>query len=476
MKINRRQCLQLGFASAAMWLCGCQPTLRLLMPRTPATLPDGYTQEEVRWMNRVTFGATPAELQQLRQMGRVAYLEQQLHPDDSKEPLPLRWRLRSFEIFQVKPTELGDLLVREVVHQLNQHAILRATYSRFQLQERMVDFWRDHFNVYAFKGLCAYYLPQYEREVLRPHALGKFSDLLKAVARSPAMLLYLDNAENRRGVPNENYARELLELHTLGVEGGYTQRDVQEVARCFTGWTVERRFLRPRGTFRFEPAQHDGGEKWVLGHRLPAGRGIEEGEHILERLAMHPSTARYLCSKLCVHFLGAAPESTVRRLSEVYLSTGGHISAVLRALMLSDALVQAPPAFKRPFDYMVSALRALQALSDGARPLQEHLEKMGQPIYGWPMPDGYPQGEAAWKGTLLARWNFALALSNNAIRGTWVDLPSLLGGRSDSDALIEAMLCLPPSTPELDALRGTLRGNLSHQAALILASPPFQWR
>lgn len=479
MRLNRRDCLRLALATGAGMLAGCQPFLRQAM--APPPLVAGLPKREdlpadTLWLNRVTFGVTLTELDRLAEMGKVAYLEQQLHPNETGEPWLVRLRLRGFDIFQAAPAELGDLPIPEVLRQLQQHAFLRAVYSRYQLHERMVDFWRDHFNVYARKGLCAYYLPQYERDVLRQHALGKFPDLLKATARSPAMLIYLDNYRNRHGVPNENYARELMELHTLGVHGGYTQKDVQEVARCFTGWTVEERFLRPRGTFRFDPAHHDRGEKQVLGHQILAGGGIEDGERVLEMLAMHPSTARHVCRKLCVHFMGNAPEATVHRLSEVYLGTGGDISEVLRDLLLSEEFLQSPPALKRPFDYMVSALRALYALTDGNRPLQEHLEKMGQPLYQWPLPDGYPHGEQAWKGTLLARWNFAIALCANEIPGTRVDLRALVGNRPESDALLQTIFCLPADAPGLRPLRERLHGRLAQQAALILASPQFQWR
>jgi hypothetical protein len=479
VQLTRRECLHLGLVAGAGLLSGCQSVLRRAMAPPPLVaglatrrgLPD-----DTIWLNRVTFGVTLTELDRLAEMGRVAYLEQQLHPNEEGEEWLVRLRLRGFEIFQVAPAELGDLPVPEVLRQLQQHAVLRAVYSRYQLQERMVDFWRDHFNVDARKGLCAYYLPQYERDVLRRYALGKFPDLLKATARSPAMLLYLDNYRNRRGVPNENYARELMELHTLGVHGGYTQKDVQEVARSFTGWTVEERFLRPRGRFRFDPSQHDDGEKHILGRRIPAGGGEDEGEQVLQMLAMHPSTARHLCAKLCAHFVAQVPGTTVRRLSEVYLSTGGDISEVLRELLLSEEFLQSPPAFKRPFDYMVSALRALYALTDGNRPLQEHLDKMGQPLYQWPLPDGYPQGEEAWKGTLLARWNFAIALCANEIRGTYVDLPALVGKMPAGDALLQTVFCLPPDAPPLRLLRERLHSTLAQQAALILASPEFQWR
>ncbi len=478
MTITRRECLHLALLVGAGALTGCMPALRRAM--APPPLVAGLATRkglpgDTVWLNRVTFGVTLTELDRLAELGKIAYLEQQLHPNEAGEEWLVRWRLRGFEIFQVHPAELGDLPVREVLRQLHQHAILRAVYSRYQLLERMVDFWRDHFNVYALKGLCAYYLPQYERDVLRRYALGRFVDLLKATARSPAMLLYLDNAMNRRGVPNENYARELMELHTLGVHGGYSQKDVQEVARCFTGWTVENRFLRPRGTFRFDPAQHDDAPKQVLGKIIEEG-GERDGERVLEMLAMHPSTARHLCTKLCVHFMGEAPEQTVQKLSKVYLDTGGDISEVLRELLLSEEFVQSPPAFKRPFDYMVSALRALYALTDGNRPLQEHLRKMGQPLYEWSLPDGYPHGEDAWKTGMLARWNFAIALCSNEIRGTSVDLRALAGTSSPTETLLQTVFCLPASEHALHSLRQRLRGTIEQQAALILASPQFQWR
>ncbi len=478
MKISRRQCLQLALVGGAGLLSSCTAPLRHAM--TPPPVVSGLASrrglpEDTWWLNRVTFGVTLTELDRLAELGRVAYLEQQLHPNEAAEEWLVRLRLRGFEVFQAAPAELGDLPIPEVVRQLNQHAILRATYSRYQLLERMVDLWRDHFNVFAQKGLCAYYLPQYERDVLRKHALGRFVDLLKGTARSPAMLLYLDNAQNRRGVPNENYARELLELHTLGVHGGYTQKDVQEVARCFTGWTVEGRFLRPRGKFRFDSAQHDDAPKRVLGQVIAEG-GERDAEQVLEMLAQHPSTARHLCTKLCVRFRGTAPEATVQRLSAVYLSTGGNISEVLRELLLSEEILRSPPVFKRPFDYMVSALRALYAVTDANRPLQEHLQKMGQPIYGWSLPDGYPTGEEAWKGSMLARWNFALSLCANEIRGTWVDIRALVGRNDPTDALLQAVFCLPPNHPSLRLLRERLSGTLQRQVALMLASPQFQWR
>lgn len=478
MKLSRRECLQLALGVGIGTLYGCQtPLRRAFAPRPPLHALSSVRDLPAasRWLNRVTFGVTPSELDRLAELGKIAYLEQQLHPNDAGEEWTLRLRLRGFDIFHAPPAELADLPYPEVLRQLQQHAILRAVYSKWQLQERMVEFWRDHFNVYALKANCAYFLPQFEQEVLRRHALGRFPDLLKATAHSPAMLYYLDNHVNRRGVPNENYARELMELHTLGVHGGYTQKDVQEVARCFTGWTVENRFLRARGRFRFDPALHDTLPKRVLGQTIVAG-DQKDGEQVLELLALHPSNARHLCRKLCLYFMAHAPKEAVEGLSRVYLNTGGDIGAVLRELLLSEQLLQSPPVFKRPFDYMVSALRALYALTDGNLPLQERLKKMGQPLYQWPLPDGYPHGEEAWKGTLLARWNFAISLCANQIRGTWVDLRMLAGTEKPTETLLQTVFCLPPDAPSLRSLRERLSGTLAQQAALILASPQFQWR
>jgi uncharacterized protein (DUF1800 family) len=219
--------------------------------------------------------------------------------------------------------------------------------------------------------------------------------MLRASAQSPAMLFYLDNQFNRRGNPNENYARELMELHTLGVHGGYTQRDVQEVARCFTGRGVETRAYRyGRGRFRFDPDLHDSGPKRVLGHAIDAG-GIEDGLQVLDLLATHPSTARFLATKLARYFLGEATTDAVERGSKAYLSSGGDIRSTLRALLTEQAVLEGPPIVRRPYDFAVAALRALHADTDGGKGLQRHLDSMGQPLFQWPMPDGYPDNRAA---------------------------------------------------------------------------------
>ena len=257
----------------------------------------------------------------------------------------------------------------------------------------MVEFWTDHFNIYAFKGQGPQLKVVDDGETIRTHALGKFRDLLGASARSAAMLGYLDNTANRKGVPNENYARELMELHTLGVHGGYTQRDVKEVARCLTGWTVEKHWHR--GRFRFDADAHDNGVKHVLGVTIPAGGGVSRRRarpghrRGPSRHGAAPGAQSCACTSSAKR-----PDGWVARLAAVFWQTGGDIKAILRPLLLSPELLNAPPILKRPFDYAVSALRAFNADTDGGAGVQQHLEAMGQPLFAWPMPDGFPEADA----------------------------------------------------------------------------------
>ncbi len=506
-RTTRRDILRDGFrvgvtAGISAWAAGCTRLVqRATAPSWPTdlALPD-KAQPIARLLDRAGFGAAPGEVARVAKIGIAAYLDEQLAPDEQPslegEDWRLRARLHGLEVLRGDAMELRDLQEREVLRQLQAASILRAAYSRRQLRERMVDFWSNHFNIYARKGLGAYLITGDDITVVRAHALGKFSDLLRASAHSPAMLSFLDNGENRRGVPNENYARELMELHTLGVDGGYTQKDVQEVARCLTGWTIENRFLRRRGTFRFDPERHDDGGKIVLGHRIPAGGGESDGDKVLSILAAHPSTARFLARKLCRYFWGSEDEKWTLRWAQIFTQSGGDIRAMLRPLLASAELISAPPIVKRPFDFVVSSLRATGSDTDGGQALQEHLAKMGQPLWGWPMPDGYPDRTAAWTGSLLARWNFAAALSSNGIAGTSVDFaPFFAAAKIPSnpkeasaklDVLIAAILGVEGHSPSVQSLRRTILKQAQTSsttsldsgamAALLLCSPPFQWR
>ena len=498
MKLTRRQTLGLlaGAGAGAAVASGCGGP-------QPVAVPTLASDPDARFLNRAGFGPRPGEVEALRQKGRKKWLDEQLDPAGS-EPFELGLRLSRLEVTHLQAWELRDWPKSDIVRQAQQTDLLYASLSPWQVRERMVDFWTNHFNIYGNKGLAAYRIPTDQREVVRKHAVGSFPAMLNASAKSTAMLLYLDQQASHWGQPNENYARELLELHTLGVDGGYTQEDVMEVARCFTGWTEERGFLRPRGSFRFDPELHDTRPKSVLGHRVHNEDGVKDGEQVLAILARHPSTARNLARKMCEYFLGESrvesPESRgggdgsnfeelVERVAESYLeSPTGDIARMLRTIFTSDAFLNGKPTFKRPFDFVVSSLRALDATTDGNKPVLRHLEQMGQPSHMWPMPDGYPISPEAWNGSVLGRWNFAIELCRDEISGTSVNLPSLAEryGAKGRDAWVSAVFGLSAGAAGLDALRDAIakhteaspksKKEWAEITALCLCSPEFQWR
>ncbi len=350
-----------------------------------------------------------------------------------------------------------------------------------------MDFWSNHFNVFSAKGADRWLTTAYDRDTIRPHTLGRFKDLLLATAQSPAMLFYLDNwlsaspnavvarfAPNnpRRGL-NENYARELMELHTLGVDGGYTQKDVREVARCFTGWTI--RQPRSEGTFHFEPRIHDGGEKIVLGNRIPPGGGMEDGLRVIDLLARHPSTARFISSKLARRFISDnPPASIVNKAAEVFSNSAGDIPTVLRTLIdspefFSPEIYQAK--VKKPLEFVASALRTTGAEVQLSHQLLRYLGRMGEPLFLAQPPTGYPDVGASWTSSdmLLTRMNFATDLIANRIPGSRVRLEAL--GDKDSFAHLIAPDALSTAT------RSALAETEGSQAiALLMAAPEFQRR
>lgn len=472
-EISRRKLLALGVTAAATAGCG-KIANRIQGDDLPAhiDLPKIDVHPTVRLLNRAGFGPKPGLVAAVEKLGREAYVDQQLKPTD-EEPVALNLQIGNLEALAIDSEELRDETEDEVLDQIQTAALLRATYSNWQLRERMVDFWTNHFNIYARKGLSVYRKPTDDDEVIRKHALGKFPDLVYASAHSTAMLAYLDNNVNKAGVANENYARELMELHTLGLHGGYTQKDVQEVARCFTGWTVEKRFAHQTGAFRFDESVHDDGAKTVLGHSIPSGLGEKDAQIVLDILGKHRSTARFISSKMCRHFLGTIETPWVDKLSEVYLSSEGDICAMLKPLLLSSDLLDGPPVAKRPLDFVVSSLRAFDVESDCGPAVQKHLANMGQSLYEWPMPDGYPDRTSAWTGSLLARWNFAIALAHGQIPGTSIDfkrLESKMDGFSIRDLVLD-------TSPNVDKVAGLRLGSENAKtAALALCASEFQWR
>ncbi|MGA9798678.1 MAG: DUF1800 domain-containing protein [Terriglobales bacterium] len=385
-----------------------------------------------------------------------------------------------------------------VTTELVQSKLLRAIYSERQLQEVMTDFWFNHFNVFIGKGADRYMLTGYERDVIRPRALGKFEDLLVATAQSPAMLFYLDNwlsvgpnsdfangipkrnanynwrrpprpaqmkqAKGRRSGLNENYGRELMELHTLGVNGGYTQKDVTEVARVLTGWTLKQ--PREGGGFVFEDRMHEPGDKRVLGHRIKSS-GEKEGREVLHILAHHPSTAKFISTKLAMRFVSDdPPPALIERMSQTFLKKNGDISEVLKTMLHSPEF-WAPESYrakvKTPLEFVVSAVRTSGAGVSDAMPLARQLQTMGMPLYGMQPPTGYSMKADAWvnSSALLGRMNFALSLTAGKLKGIQVDSAQMLGSAAS------------PADAEgtLTALENTLlAGNVSRQTHDTIAA------
>jgi uncharacterized protein (DUF1800 family) len=437
-------------------------------------------QQIIQALNRLTFGPRPGDVQNVRAMGLDKWIDLQLHPERINNSSFDQFASRYDILNQDQSVALGEfaqarrerqmakrdradsaqksredraallkygLERRKFMGQLQSERVARAVASERQLQEVMTDFWLNHFNVFAGKGPPQpYYLVEYERDIIRPNALGNFRALLGAVAKSPAMLFYLDNArsmadssrphlagrsqgrmferrlQQARGTGlNENYGRELLELHTLGVDGGYTQQDVLNVARALTGWTIKP--PATGGGFIFRPEMHDAGGKIVLGHKLAAGRGMEDGEDVLDIVASSPATARYIASKLVRRFVADdPPQALINDAAAVFLKTRGDIREVVRTIVTSNEFYS-QRAFrskvKSPFEVVVSTMRALNAQPDPTPRTAQAIAFLGQPIYGHQAPNGYPETGDAWMnaGAILNRINFGMAVAANRIPG-----------------------------------------------------------
>jgi uncharacterized protein (DUF1800 family) len=360
---------------------------------------------------------------------------------------------------------------QRVVEELAMAKMTRAIYSERQLQQVMDDFWLNHFNVYAGKGEVKWYLTSYERDVIQPNAFGKFKDLLTATAKSPAMLFYLDNflsadpnaaqrlaqeramrqqmhrpygypppaqpqaKKQQRGL-NENYGRELMELHTLGVDGGYTQKDVTEVARCFTGWTIEK--PQQLAQFKFDDKVHDPYQKVVLGKKIHAG-GMKDGEEVIDLLSKHPSTAKFISTKLAKRFVSdTPPPALVERMTKSFQKSGGDIREVMRTMIYSPEFWSREAyraKVKTPYELVVSSVRALGTDVDTPMPLVQWVGRIGEPLYQCQPPTGYSDKAETWvnSGALLNRLNFSLALAGNKVRGSRSDVLALLGTGNGND-------------------------------------------
>ena len=554
-------------------------------------------------LNRLGYGPRPGDVERVEKMGLPAYMRQQLHPETIDDSA-LQAELAKFDILAMGETELfqdfrdeqqankqrqidranaekmsattastnsataqnertalakrpgGEPPRRSylAVAELQNAKIISAAESPRQLYEVLVDFWSNHFNIDVRKGPCRVLKVVDERDVIRPHVLGKFRDLLGASAKSPAMLHYLDNFQNsapreispneqrRRqqyaqqipGAPaqtvdnkprpvgglNENYAREIMELHTLGVDGGYTQKDVQEVARCFTGWGIDQR----TGEFAFTPRRHDNGSKTVLGHEIPPNGGIQDGETVLDILASHPSTAKFICTELCRRLVADdPPPALVERAAAVFRTTDGDLRQVVQTIIYSPEFFS-PQAYrakiKSPFEFAVSAVRATgrTIVPDDILPMNKRLAmeagatfdrnmdrianarrksldiaviEMGEPLFAYQAPTGYTEDSRKWvnAGALIARMNFALALAEHKvvdvsaspvdlIRGVDSDKPELVLDQLNQALLHGEMAVATRATLEKQISRKdpdqASTVNVPELTALVLGSPEFQ--
>jgi uncharacterized protein (DUF1800 family) len=608
---------------ALRWIAGPIAALVLSAGLAPAQVAPTDRDEIIHVLNRVTFGPCPGDVEMVEKMGGVrAYLDQQLHPDQIDDSA-VDQQLAGFDLLQMSSQQLTQLFQQErkkqlqkqkeqaaaaaaasnptvaantppvapnpdlmppanektpapnaanlttlfrsvsAVSQLQQAKLLREVESKRQLQEVLVDFWSNHFNIDVKKNVDRVLKVADDRDVIRPHIWGSFHDLLEASAKSPAMLIYLDNAlstvprtvtpreaqlteairdrmmangnaalapppetigEQKGGI-NENYGREIMELHTLGVDGGYTQKDVQEVARCFTGWSVD----RATGAFLFRPRAHDNGEKIVLGHDIPPGGGIQDGETVLNLLASSPATAHHIALQMCQRFVSDDPSpQLVDRIARVFLQSNGNLRDVTEAILTSPEFLSPSDygtKIKSPLEFAVSAVRAsgstllardaqpygkLVSLVEGAgtlgrqgaldrlnrRPRQSlnyHILELGEPLFACTPPTGYSEISKTWvsPGALIERLNFALALTEQKVSDVNFDPQPIFAGidLDKPDAMLQRGIDVllqghaSPATkkvlqqtlaPPSDSATPAQTINPSKLIALIIGSPDFQ--
>ena len=467
-----------------------------LFPAAPTKL--NKDQRALHAASRLTFGPTPTDLTAIQKLGVDKWIDQQLHPETIPENPALLERLKAFETLQLSNKDLiakyprkagtGAKNVQTVYRELAEAKLLRAVHSTHQLEELMADFWYNHFNVFFDKGADRLLVTSYERDAIRPHVLGNFKDLLLATAKHPAMLFYLDNwtsvnttrlrGRKKAAGLNENYARELLELHTMGVDNGYTQADVTEVARCFTGWSIAN--LREDPQFQFRPLLHDNGAKTVLGQAILPGRGQDDGLQVIDMLVRHPATAKFISTKLAQRFVAdAPPPALIARMAATFTKTHGDIREVMRTMLKSPEFWAASSynaKMKMPFEMVASALRATNATVTNSMAIQQELRAQGQPLYRKGEPTGYYPFAEEWTNSaaLLSRMNFGLALTQNKVRGTRIDLAQTLANKTKPIEIAQTLLLHAPAPETLKAIESKSETNPAQIAGLVLGSPEFQ--
>ena len=465
------------------------------------TLPSSATSRPtdpkvLHVLNRLSLGIRPGDIEQVESMGVENYIKQQLSPNSIPEPQSLTSKIDQLQTLQLSPIGLSRIYgktktpgqkptqeqiktaqkrMRQVQEEAIQARLLQAVESPRQLQEVMVDFWFNHFNVFAGKGKTRLWVGNYDSDAIRPHTLGKFRDLLEATARHPAMLFYLDNWQNTapnspgargkfQGL-NENYARELMELHTLGVEAGYTQQDVTNLAKILTGWGLNLRQDRGNNSgFAFNSKRHDFSDKVFLRQTIK-GSGEAEVEQALDLLAKHPATARHISYELAQYFVSDnPPDVLVKRMQERFLATDGDVRAVLTTLFASPEFWNAQnynAKFKTPYQYVISAVRATGVEVSNVKPLASTLQKLGMPVFGCQTPDGYKNTQQAWLNpdAMTNRLNFATFLTSR------VPLLQTANKVNQINRLMEAL-----------QLENALGNNFSTKTQAVINSSPPQIR
>lgn len=398
-------------------------------------------------VDRITNGWNAEVWARAVELDYAPWLEEQLAPasiDDSA----MSAMLAPFATLTMTSKQIYDTYIANgqnafPILELETAAVLRGAYSKRQLFERMVEFWTDHFNMDHVDGQVQWLKTADDRDVIRAHALGNFRDLLLASAQSGAMLAYLDNASNFASAPNENYSREIMELHSLGV-GNYTETDVAELARCLTGWQYWNQTQPNHGDFRFNAAQHDNGAKTVLGQSIPAGGGVNDGLQMVDFLALHPATAQFLARKLCIFFLAYdPPQAVVDRVASVYLAHGADIKATVREVLSAATVIQVPPAslpkLKRPFHLVCSVIRTCNPTIVQPQRFLIELGLMGHAPMRWSPPNGYPDTAEHWGAAVLPRWTFLTKLFTvNGVAGTSINVALLFGSTPKSQLASKA--------------------------------------
>lgn len=496
MKLSRRKALEAAAAMvASSSLTSCESIYSEVSRNLGAKIPERVVvpvgesiDPYFHFLSRAAYGPWIGDTQKLRELGFEKWLDEQLEPQKIKD-FACAVRARRFETVHLSEGACFDFKRESLRRDIMRHTLLRAIYSQRQVQEVMVGFWTDHLNISLDKGNCIYYKAADDRKVIRQNALKHFKPMILSSAKSPAMLEYLDGKENKikpgsvPNVPNENYARELLELHTLGVHGGYSQKDVYELARCLTGWTLPGE--SQRGKVKFDSGLHDSGEKHLLGKTIKAGGGEKDLAAAVDIIFAHPSCSKYVAGKIAAHFMSQPSAELLDAAAASFRKhPDGDIASTLKTILLSpEFMADRATKIKRPFNFLVSLLRSLGADTHAHDDLLEYLQRMGQMPFQYPTPDGYPEDPNFWMGTLLWRWKFALACCAGEIESVSLNFDSIFEALAYDDSLAGVSKCFAhfvgrsPSQSEISALSGfksEKKVKRTDLVSLVLSSPAFQ--